>query len=330
MSNPTARRVVGYMLLKEIEIENANAMQGMLSYGAPSITATKGAFHNMSRNLQSNPQTASINASLRGVMVVSHAIEVATSVNKDGSPKTTFLQKRRSIMGRHEQKLVSKNAMGSPSYIQEAHCYAKMSFLVEVVCDKELETDQKVMLTNMVRMLAQKSRIAGGTIVPVAANKVRFIECEDLNQVSYELSDGYVLTGATKQMLTLIEDNPDSNALDVLIDASCIHHTPTIKDNGFVEWQASRNTQNLGWLVPITVGFHGISDKYAAGTLNDARTADKGAVDSQYVEAVYSLGAWVNPHKLRLEDSLKDAFWYYNHDAKNSLYLISTTPTNTQ
>lgn len=329
MSNPTVRQVVGYMLLKEIEIENANALQGLLSYGAPPITAIKGAFHNISRNLQNNPQTSSINVSLRGVMVVSHVIEVAKTRNKHRGAKISFLQKRRSITGRHEQKLVSKNGIDTPSYIQEAHCYAKMSFLVEVVCTKELKADQKLILTNMVRALTQKLRIAGGTIVPFAKNKVRFIECENLNQVSYELSDGYVLTDATKQMLTLLNDNPDSNALDVLLDASCIHHTPIIKGNRVVEWRTKRAAQDLGWLVPITVGFHGISDRYAAGTLDGARTGDKGVVDSQYVEAVYSLGEWVNPHKLRLEDSLKDSFWYYNYDAKNSLYLICTTPTNT-
>lgn len=75
--------------------------------------------------------------------------------------------------------------------------------------------------------------------------------------------------------------------------------------------------QGRGWLVPIPIGHQGISDLYDAGDMQNVRNPE---YPSQYVEAIYGLGKWVFPYRIK---DLADALWYQQYDESNNLYLVT-------
>lgn len=323
MSQQNQKSVVGYLLFRNLHIENANALSGSLIYGTPAITGIKGAFHAMSRKIMTDKATSSMGISLRGVLIASHDYDISAS-RAEKYRDYNFIQFKSSPSTKTD--LIKLNNGVMPSIIQQAYCYMRMSFVVEVVADHKLSDDEKASLTAKAFQQIQHQRIAGGNVRPFSSTKrVLFIEADDLDSISYSLPLCTVLADASDTMNTLLDENPTLTATDILIDCATVHHVPTTNEAGFTEWQANRLTSGHGWVVPIQVGYHGIAGKFEAGLLENSRSND---VDSQYVEAVYSLGRWVNPHQLRLTNRLKSAFWYYNHNAEQSLYLVSAVTPN--
>lgn len=324
MSQFKKKMVVGYLLFRGMQIENANALSGNLLYGTPALTGIKGTFHAMSRKLLSDDTTASIGAGLRGVLIACHEYRMYHS-RGESFREYHFTQQKPSPSTSGD---LTKMAVGTlPSIIQQAQCFVSMSFVVEVVAEKKLTTEDKEVLTKKAFQQIQHQRLAGGSVRPFSnKSRVKFIEVADLNSLPYELPLCNVLVDASDVMQSLLDKDPSLTATDVLIDISSVHHTPSKDIDGNNRWTAERTTSKYGWIVPLMVGYHGISPLYKAGKLENSRS---NKVGSQYVESVYSLGRWANPHKLQLEGKLNTAFWYYNYEPEKSLYLISSTqPSN--
>lgn len=323
MSQIKRRSVVGYILFRGMQIESANALSGNLIYGTPALTGIKGAFHAMSRKLMVDKTTADIGVRLRGVMVACHEYRMYAS-RGEKFRDYHFTQQKPSPSTSGD--LVKMKVGTLPSIIQQAQSFMNMSFVVEVVSAHRLASEDKDRLVKRAAQLIQHQRLAGGSVRPFSsANRVTFIETKDLDSIPYELPKGNILTDASDVMISLMARYPDMSATDVLIDACSSHHLPSKDEAGNPNWTAARITNPYGWIVPLMVGYHGISNKFKAGLLENSRSNE---VDSQYVESVYSLGKWSNPHKLQLEGKLKDAFWYYDHQPEKSLYLISSKPTH--
>lgn len=322
MSQIKKRSVVGYILFRGIQIENANALSGNLIYGTPALSGIKGAFHAMSRKLMVDKATADIGVRLRGVMVACHEYRMYAS-RGESFRDYHFTQQKPSPSTTGD---LSKMAVGTlPSIIQQAQSFMNMSFVVEVVSNHKLASEDKECLVKRATQLIQHQRLAGGSVRPFSSKKrVAFIEVRDLESLPYKLPKCHILTDASDVMVSLMTRYPDMSATDILIDACSNHHLPIKDDTGRPNWITTRTTNRYGWIVPLMVGYHGISKKFEAGLLENSRSNQ---VDSQYVESVYSLGKWSDPHKLQLEGKLKDAFWYYNYQPEKSLYLISSKPT---
>ena len=69
-----------------------------------------------------------------------------------------------------------------------------------------------------------------------------------------------------------------------------------------------------GWLVPLPIGYAGISPLYAAGEV--AQTRDE-TTPFRFVESLYTLGEWVSPHRL---DTLAQLLWTQEADPATGLY----------
>ncbi|MCH2223009.1 MAG: type I-F CRISPR-associated protein Csy2, partial [Dechloromonas sp.] len=108
---------------------------------------------------------------------------------------------------------------------------------------------------------------------------------------------------------------PDSNALDALLDLSRLNIEPVVSQADEagqpVKWEIRRKP---GWLVPLPIGYAGISPLYAPGEVENARDA---ATPFRFVESLYSLGEWVSPHRL---DDLSQLLWTQETDAANGIY----------
>lgn len=322
MTAKSNRSVVGYLMFDKIEIENANAMSGNLVYGIPAVTGFKGAFHAMSRKILAGKNTAGMKVALRGVLIACNEHKLIASRSKPYK-NYRFMQQKASVISKGD--FIKQNNGVSPSIIEQAYCSLTMSFVVEVVCDRALIEEEKAVLAQEAYKIVQHNRMAGGTVVPFKdKSKVAFVELEDLNDLSYKMANSYVLVDATESLIDLLAKNPDLTAIDALIDVVSVSWTPITEDQDKVKWVKTRTGSNYGWVVPISNGFQGISRRFFAGEMENSRPSSSKEVESSYVEAVYTLGRWINPHTLRINNDMRNAFWIYDYQPENNLYLVKT------
>lgn len=307
--------VVGYLLFKKVIIDGANTISSPLTYGFPAITGFLGSFHAMSRKMADDEQLS--NVSLGGVLLACHDCQ-PQMYRPNTYNNYTFNQTRNPI------KKDGKTA----SIIEEGKCHLTMSFVVEVLADTSLTTEQQASAIQNTKQWIQQQRMAGGSVRGLARfEPVQFFDSSDISAVIPQLLPAFVLVDAQNEFTQIIEDvqkdNPEATPLDALIDVCALHHIPETQKNGDTKWLTTSRKSGHGWLVPMPIGYQGISDLYDSGVMQNVRNPE---YPSQYVEAIYSLGKWVYPQRLNRiggEHDIANAFWRYHYDADNSLYLVT-------
>lgn len=307
--------VVGYLLFKKVIIDGANTISSPLTYGFPAITGFLGSFHAMSRKMADDTQLSEV--SLGGVLLACHDCQ-PQMYRPNTYNNYTFNQTRNPI------KKDGKTA----SIIEEGKCHLTMSFVVEVLADTSLTTEQQASAIQNTKQWIQQQRMAGGSVRGLARfEPVQFFDSSDISAVIPQLLPAFVLVDAQNEFTQIIEDvqkdNPEATPLDALIDVCALHHIPETQKNGDTKWLTTSRKSGHGWLVPMPIGYQGISDLYDSGVMQNVRNPE---YPSQYVEAIYSLGKWVYPQRLNRiggEHDIANAFWRYHYDADNSLYLVT-------
>lgn len=309
------KSVVGYLLFKKVVIEDANAISSPLTYGFPAVTGFLGSFHAMSRKMAEHSELNSL--SLGGILLACY--ECTPKVYRDQPYNNyTFNQSRNPL------KKDGKTA----SIIEEGKCRLVMSFVVEILSDSKPSDELTSILVNQSKQWIWQQRIAGGSVFGIDRfNPVQYFDANDIDDVVPHLLPAFVLMEAKQEFSEIIDavqqDNPDATPLDALIDVATLHHTPETKDNGDTKWITTSRKTGHGWLVPMPIGYQGISELYDAGVMQNVRNPE---YPSQYVEAIYGLGKWVYPQRLggaQSEYDLVKAFWRYKHDKNNNLYLVT-------
>ncbi len=309
--------LIGYLLFKKVVIDAANTISSPITYGMPAPTGFLGCFHAMSRKLALD--SALPNVSLGGVLIACYDCQPqryrATSFSN-----FTFNQSRNPI------KRDGKTA----SIIEEGKCRLVMSFVVEVYADNDLSHEERQALMAKAKLHLWQQRVAGGSVRELDSfAPVQFFETNSLDEVIPQLLPAFVLMDAQADFAQIIhnlqQDDPSVTPLDALIDIAALHHVPEQQDNGDIKWSTRSQKSGYGWLVPMPMGYQGISEQFAAGVMQNARNPD---YPSQYVEAVYGLGKWVFPQRLAQNGGqpLNHAFWRYHYDAQASLYLVTQQP----
>ena len=307
--------VVGYLLFKKVIIDGANTISSPLTYGFPAITGFLGSFHAMSRKMADDTQLSEV--SLGGVLLACHDCQ-PQMYRPNTYNNYTFNQTRNPI------KKDGKTA----SIIEEGKCHLMMSFVVEVLADTSLTTEQQTSAIKNTKEWIQQQRMAGGSVRGVARfEPVQFFDSSDISAVIPQLLPAFVLMNAQNDFTQIIENvqknNPEATPLDALINVCALHHIPETQKNGDTKWLTTSCKSGHGWLVPMPIGYQGISECYEAGVMQNVRNPE---YRSQYVEAIYSLGKWVYPQRLNRiggEHDIANAFWRYHYDADNSLYLVT-------
>lgn len=319
-NNDSSKSVIGYLMFKKVVIEGANTISSPLTYGMPAITGFLGSFHAMSRKLAEGSGLSNAELDkliLGGVLIACH--DCQPQMYRDKSYNNyTFNQTRNPI------KKDGKTA----SIIEEGKCRLVMSFIVEVLGEETLEDEQKASLMQQTKQWIWQQRMAGGSVQGIDKfAPVQFFNTEDIDAVIPQLLPAFVLMDARGDFEQIIEtiqsENPEATPLDALIDVCTLHHIPETTKKGDTKWLTNSRKTGYGWLVPMPIGYQGISEQYEAGKMQHVRNPE---YPSQYVEAIYSLGKWVYPQRLSGIDSDNDiasAFWRYHHDAEKNLYLVT-------
>ncbi len=291
-----------FLLIPHLKIQNANAMSSPYTIGFPAMTAWLGAVHALQRKLQAQGYT---NIVLDKVAVSCHHFDLQTYKGRGD-----FVH---SIVGTANP--LDKDG-SRPAFIEEARCHLEVSLLIEC---QNLDPDEEKQLLADVQNLILNMKFASGDVLAVKNCSLQYFdEDEDQNQqlkpLLNKLMLGHVLI--ERRDLVIESMNEGKDALDAVLDYLKVTHSSTQDENGKVAWLSKRKT--TGWLVPIAVGFQGISEVGQAKNQRDAHTPHR------FAESVITLGEFIMPYRIKSMDQL---LWQYHVDLENNLYLCQNLTT---
>lgn len=290
----------GFVLLRNIEVENANAIAGQ-TWGFPAITNFLGFSHALERKLASLSNEG-FQLKITGCAVICHELDVQ-SYQSNNTAEHVFALTRNPLT--KDEK--------SPAFVEEGRLRMKVSLILGV---KELDLDEEDTeeLEQIIHKLAQRQRLAGGLITKI--QKARVVELaegsiEQTRQVNVwlrTLLPGYALV-ARPELL-----NEHSKAFSG-------NESPELAawlDNSTLHLEADRTIQSKpysGWIRPIVVGYRAISDLYQPGEVAKSRDNQSPVC---FVEYAYSFGEWLSPHRI---NKFEQILWSYQSQPEQGWYL---------
>lgn len=303
-----------YLLMDKVVIEGANAISSPLTYGFPAISGFMGAIHALNRKLMAHGWKVE----LSGVLIACHELHVQ-SYRPHRFADYTFNQSRNPV----------KKDGGTAAIVEEGKVHLTVSLVAEVSADydtaDELD-DSTEHFSKLCRQLLMKQRMAGGSVREIGT--VELLSSEQTADIPKRLLPAFVLVDAKNDLLEITkelqEKEPNATELDALIEVATLHHQPVAKTVNSSGWQTSSVKKGRGWLTPMPIGFQAIAPAFAPGNLENSRTNQ---YPSQYVEAVYSLGKWIFPNRLRT-NLLSHYFWRYRQ--AEHFFLFTQTSINQQ
>ncbi|MDM1758216.1 MULTISPECIES: type I-F CRISPR-associated protein Csy2 [unclassified Acinetobacter] len=284
-----------FLLIPHLKIHNANAMSSPYTIGFPAMTAWLGAVHALQRKLHSK----NTEVELTKIAVSCHDFNLQTYKGRGD-----FVH---SIVGTANPLDKDGNR---PAFIEEARCHLDVSLLIE--CEN-IDPDEKEEFLQLVQQLVTSMKFASGDVLSVKPCKIlNFDDEEDqakqLRPILNQLMLGHVLI--ERRDLVLQGMNEGLDALDAVLDYLKVTHSSTLNEDKKVTWTSQRKAQ--GWLVPIAVGFQGISEIGQAKNQRDAYTPHR------FAESVLTLGEFIMPYRI---ESIDQLLWQYHVDLENNLYL---------
>ncbi|OQX02717.1 MAG: type I-F CRISPR-associated protein Csy2 [Thiothrix lacustris] len=273
-----------YLLIKRLQVQNANALSSPFTYGFPAVTAFLGFAHALQRHL--NQDSDFQNLHITGIGIVNHAFTMQD--HQEGYSRTLRLT----------ANPLDKDG-SRPSFVEEGRCHFTVSLVLEVdQLENGLDDELK---ERVAELILGRMKLAGGDILPLenAEKKIYLIPNDSKGLRS--LMPGYALIERRDLMIAAMQQGQD--ALDALHSALQISHECVTDEKGNMSWQKSR--ANAGWLVPIATGFHALT---AAGVAEQQRDSD---TPHRFAESLVTLGEFVMPYRL---DNLAALVWRYRYD----------------
>ena len=292
------------LVLDTIEVLAANAISSYATIGVPAVTAIGGFLHAIERKLKQQ----GINIKLNNfAMLYKH---VSLQVHKQGYNTSIKATANPSIL---------KNVTGAiqrPPFNPEAKCHLQLSLLVNI----EDEIANSAQLCDAIQNILPIMKLAGGDIIRFGKIYIDYVDEDDdksLNNFIAKINPSFVLAERKDLM------QQGNSTLDALLDNLAVYHkcnktanddtTEQSKSKFTIEWQQPER-KNKGWIVPIAVGYQGISPLGAAKNTRDTTTPHR------FAESIITLGEFKMPHRF---EKINDMFWQYYHDAEANLYCYS-------
>jgi len=283
-----------YLLIHHIKIHNANALSSPYSIGFPAMTAWLGAVHALQRSIQQNGMTEVF---LAKVAVTCHDFKLHTYRGNDSSD---YL-----IIGTANPLKKKGSEYQRPPFIPEARCDLEVSLLVEVT---GINADNEKAFLDHVHKQLYRMKMASGDILSVENPKIIYDGEKQVRACIRQLMPGYVLIERRDLMMSAMECGKD--ALDALLDYLKVMYQSNPEEKVRGKWSRTKKVQ--GWIVPIAVGFHGISELGNAKNQRDEKTTHR------FAESVVTLGEFKMPYRFQ---SLDEMMWSYSTDLAQGLYV---------
>lgn len=297
------------LILPHLRVQNANAISSPQTHGFPSITAFMGLMWALERKTNAIGLDLQFNAV--GVVAHKHQEQIAQT-------------------GWVGSFALTRNPIGKDSktsaIVEEGRIHLELSLIFAVRSEVLHDTEVAQQTTDQVYQLVSGMRIAGGSVLPRLDNHRRdnpYILHDDKDtgevfaKLKMRLLPGFTLVERPDvldaRFKALSQREPESTRLDAWLSASRINWCWTDEtENIAAEWKHDR--RDLGWLVPIPLGYGAISDLQPAGTVKRARDNE---TPFRFVESLYGLGEWISPHRLNRTTQL---LWYADSRPDEGLY----------
>jgi CRISPR-associated protein Csy2 len=242
------------LLLPHIEVHNANALSSPFTIGFPTMTAWLGATHALQRKLNSDGFETLM---FKATGVLSHKADLQTFKGVGDYVH--------SIVGTGNP--LDKDGT-RPSFIEEARIHLDVSLVVELEGLEKIDEDE--FKDKVYHHLLGRMKMAGGDILSCKKPmlfKLDDEEEDELIRFKKRLMPSYAIVERKDLMIKAMESGAD--AVDAILDYLSLHHNCTKEDEKIV-WKSKRKSS--GWIVPIAVGFQGISEIGVANNQRDATT----------------------------------------------------------
>ena len=199
-----------------------------------------------------------------------------------------------------------------------------------------ISEDDRIALLVIINRAVMSMRLAGGSILPqrLGSRYAPRLETwpsaeadrrELFRRLRRRWLPGFALTlredRLAEALQQLRESEPQATALDALLDLSRLNVEPNAEPepDGSTQWHIRRRE---GWLVPLPVGYAGLSELHEPGQVLNSRDSE---TPVRFVESLYSLGEWVSPHRLECLDQM---FWYHEAEPEMGIYRCSNRYTD--
>lgn len=308
----------GLLILPRLQVQNANAISGPLTWGFPAPTAFTGFAHALERRLSAGSpyDFGEVREGFGGVGIVCHGFQ--PQVAQPAGRRTRVFNLTRNPAGKD----------GMPTaLVEEGRVHLEITLIVAV--KEGFGEYDGGEFARTAHHLVQGMRLAGGSILPARPGERHAARWQvlpdDLNgqnelfgKLRRRLLPGYALVQRqdllAERLAEIHTHQPDATALDALLDLSRLNMESAGSDPAKPEetlWQVRKRP---GWLVPLPIGYAGISPLYRPGEVENARD-DR--TPFRFVESLYSLGQWIGPHHL---EHLRQLLWHPEADAENGIY----------
>lgn len=292
-----------FLVLPHLKIHNANAMSSPYTIGFPAMTAWLGAVHALQRKIHALD------------MLELNAVQfVATAISCHDFNLQTYRGENDYVSSIVSTANPLDKDGNRPAFVEEARCHLEVTLLVEM---RGLNPDHGALLLGQVDTICKTMKFASGDLLSM--QKPQLITFDEDVDTAYQLIVRHLMLGHVlieRRDLMVAEMKQGVDALDAMLNQLKIMHRATQYEDGKVTWSTSRRTK--GWIVPISVGFQGISPLGKAIEQRDAETPHR------FAEAVLTLGEFVLAYKVGLDYSIEDILWQYQADIENDLYLCQT------
>jgi CRISPR-associated protein Csy2 len=295
-----------FLVLPHLKIHNANAMSSPYTIGLPAMTAWLGAVHAMQRKMHALGIPELNSVQFVATAISCHYFDLQT-YRGDNDYVSSIVSTANPLNEKGER----------PPFVEEARCHLEVTLLVEM---RGLNPDHDAVLLERVETICKTMKFASGDLLAMHKPQCfTFDQDSDDYENEYKKIVRHLMLGNVlieRRDLMVSEMQQGADALDAMLNQLKIMHRSTQDEQGKVTWTTSRKTK--GWIVPISVGFQGISPIEKAIEQRDEETPHR------FAEAVLTLGEFVLAYKVGLDYSVEDILWQYQADIENDLYLCQT------
>lgn len=279
------------LIIPNVKIHNANALSSPYTIGFPAMTAWLGFMHALERRLGN---TAFHAVGLHGLVV--SCIDLDMKTYKGNDDYIHSLVATANPLGKDGKRT---------SFIEEARCDLEVTLAIE--CD--LGAIDYIAFTDCVDNLLHTMKIASGDIISFKPSEHLEVDPVDPRPLNRKLMPGFCLVSRQDLMKDAMEKGLD--AIDALLEYLKVTTDVEISEGGKVN-KSKPYRKESGWIVPVPMGYQGISD---LGQMKNARDS---TTPHRFAESIVSLGEFVMPYHF---ESLDEMIWRYKSYEGDDLYL---------
>ena len=291
-----------FFILKRLEIQNANALSSPISVGFPALPAWYGFIHALERKIRYNPEFQDVH--FPAFALAAHEYNMHSIKSAPNSDASIVMQKYTAQ--------ATGSTLKNASFIEKPKIDLTVSIMVNIT---GLDDVQHEAFCFKLKSLLQNMKIASGDLISkVTLSEKDIFEVDETNDDSIrkailQLMPGYILI----ERKDLLLNSPESSGLDTMLSHLSVMYDTSRDNKGKITKRSPQKAP--GWIVPIGVGYRGIS------ALKNVKNQRDPSVPHQFAESLITLCEFKMPHHF---DSIDDILWYPDYIAEKNLYLCTT------